>query len=570
MRKVCYSLVVIMSLLLTGCRHEGNSQLYVLEHFIKTNPDSTYSVLQSLKEESEEYDEADRMRYGLMRLQCQNSLGLQFDCKDSINAVVDYFAEHGTYSQSLLATYLMGRACKVAGDEPVAVEWFNKCLSLKASSDSETDYILLSKVHSQLDEIYGDQNLVQFELNELAEAEKCAKLGHDTLLAITYEYLRVNPYYKLGQHDSIFNITSRAREKYLALGMGEKAAEALYMLIEIYLMRGETTRAGQCINVFESESGVFDPDGNIESGREIYYYLKGRYHEMCGHRDSAEYQYRRLLGYSNDVNNTEAAYKGLLSIYRTVGNVDSIGKYADLYCEANDSIHAQNLSQDISRLKAMYDYSEYKSKSEEMKLYVEKTKNKSRTIVFIIAFVLLAGVYAGFAYRRRKQTEINNLLEEYDRTIQIIDALNSDKEEMLRNHQQELNSIMNSLQSKGIDCPESTDGPAIRDEVLSRFKDFCDARPSERMPVSPEDWYRLSQDMSNSDSEFMLFLSKSKLSDNEKRVAILIRLRFTDYQIKCIFDSYGSSLSNYKARINKKLFNGNNARTLRRHIYAWK
>lgn len=92
--------------------------------------------------------------------------------------------------------------------------------------------------------------------------------------------------------------------------------------------------------------------------------------------------------------------------------------------------------------------------------------------MFIIAFVLLAGVYAGFAYRRRKQTEINNLLEEYDRTIQIIDALNSDKEEMLRNHQQELNSIMNSLQSKGIDCPESTDGPAIRDEVLSRFKDF--------------------------------------------------------------------------------------------------
>lgn len=47
-------------------------------------------------------------------------------------------------------------------------------------------------------------------------------------------------------------------------------------------------------------------------------------------------------------------------------------------------------------------------------------------------------------------------------------------------------------------------------------------------------------------------------------------MRFSDYQIKRIFDSYGTDLSNYKARINKKLFSQKGARTLRSLLYAWK
>lgn len=71
----------------------------------------------------------------------------------------------------------------------MAIECFNNCLDLKPSSRTDVDYVQLSKVHSQLDNIYRNQNLVQFELQELKAAENCAKMGGDSLLALTYNYL---------------------------------------------------------------------------------------------------------------------------------------------------------------------------------------------------------------------------------------------------------------------------------------------------------------------------------------------------------------------------------------------
>ena len=92
--------------------------------------------------------------------------------------------------------------------------------------------------------------------------------------------------------------------------------------------------------------------------------------------DSAEWQYRHLLEYDNDINNIEAGYKGLLSIYRNKNNVDSIGKYADLYCEVNDTVHARALSNEIARLKAMYDFTHYQMEAEELKIEMMKASHR--------------------------------------------------------------------------------------------------------------------------------------------------------------------------------------------------
>lgn len=124
----------------------------------------------------------------------------------------------------------------------MAIECFNNCLDLKPSSRTDVDYVQLSKVHSQLDNIYRNQNLVQFELQELKAAENCAKMGGDSLLALTYNYLRVNPYFKLGDMDSVIQITEEVRKQYLSLGMQERAAEVLYMSIDAYLLQRNMIR----------------------------------------------------------------------------------------------------------------------------------------------------------------------------------------------------------------------------------------------------------------------------------------------------------------------------------------
>ena len=158
----------------------------------------------------------------------------------------------------------------------------------------------------------------------------------------------------------------------------------------------------------------------------------------------------------------------------------------------------------------------------------------------------------------------------YDRTLQIIEGLKEDKEEMLRKHQAELESITVQLKDKGLRLSEENPITTISEELLTKFQECADQVIGGTCSVTAEDWHRLLLEMAKIDSKFMLLLSASGLTDKEKRIAVLIRMRFSDYQIKRIFDSYGTDLSNYKARINKKLFSQKGARTLRSLLYAWK
>lgn len=569
--KIILHILLIVSVFsaMAGCQQKKVSYLDELEEIVTTNPDSAYTLLESDREEAKKYTRTDKMRYGLLRLKCQNVLDLPFDSQDSIKIIVDYYSANGSYNEKLLSTYLLGRSYMEKGDDPLAVECFNKCLAFKTNSGKDVDYVQLSKVHSQLYEIFRNQKLHELGLNELNAAKQCAILGADSLLALVYDDLKAQPYYNIGMLDSAINVSITVRDKYLSIGNKKRAAESIYMAFISYIKKKEYDKANYYMDIFERESGAFDSIGNIEPGREIFYYMKGQIYEGLGRLDSAEFQYRRLLAYKQDNNNIEAATKGLLSVYRTRGDRDSIGKYADWYCEANDSAHAQLVSEDVARLKTMHDYSEYKRKSEEMRVEAEKTKRNTMAAVAVAALVLCFLMYRIYLYRKRKQAETERLLEEYDRTLQIIEELNGDKEEMMRSHQAELESIKNSLTAKGVEVTDDKNVVTINKELLRKFADCASVVNGKSRTISSEDWYNLFMEMSNTDAKFMLLLREANLSDAEKKIAVLIRLHFKDYQIKNLLESHGSSISNFKARINKKLFNQSSAKTLRRQVYAY-
>ena len=60
------------------------------------------------------------------------------------------------------------------------------------------------------------------------------------------------------------------------------------VIIEPYLKLGQYDKAKDCILSYEKYSGVFDKNGNIEKGREVFYYDKGLYFMAVNQLDSAE------------------------------------------------------------------------------------------------------------------------------------------------------------------------------------------------------------------------------------------------------------------------------------------
>lgn len=97
--------------------------------------------------------------------------------------------------------------------------------------------------------------------------------------------------------------------------------------------------ARRCIERYEAESGYFDKDGNIEKGREIYYYNKAVFYLGVNKADSAYAYLCKLQQAPEQTLNTRiATARGLSLLYDKLGNADSTAKYALLSYELDDSL----------------------------------------------------------------------------------------------------------------------------------------------------------------------------------------------------------------------------------------
>lgn len=568
MRKIVY--IVISFFLLIGCGESRVSkQLGLLERFIAMNPDSVYNMLEELEYEQNRLDRADKMHYIVLRAQCHNQLDLPFDSLYLLREAADYYEKNGYPNQKLLSRYLLGRAYHVLGDLPMAVETYHDCLTGLDTTGNNLDYIQLSKVHSQLADIYHKQRLSRYELSELRDAERCALIGRDSSIAALYHEIMVKPFDLEGCYDSVITISQESAEIYERLGMKASSARAVGHAIFAYIQMGEYGEAKRCMDVYEKQSNDFDELGNIRKGAEIYYHKKGLYYLGINKTDSAEYYFRRLISDAHDSNDLEAAYRDLLMLYRTVGNKDSIGKYSYLYCEANDSSNKRTIAEDITRIKSIYDYTRYKNEAAQKEIQSQKAHKKMLIIAFLSIMLALCALYFFVQYNERKKDEIGRMLSEYNRVKSLINELEEGRDELLTKHKKELADIEAKLREKGHENDdEQYDG--LDANVVGKFKYVSSLSPTNHdVKINNEDWQLLRKEMMLRDEAFMLFLSKMELSDGERKVAMLIRLRFTDYEIKKIIDAYGSSLTNYKTKINKKLFDCEGCRTLRHKIYTW-
>ncbi len=78
------------------------------------------------------------------------------------------------------------------------------------------------------------------------------------------------------------------------------------------LERGELETAKRYLTQYEAIESVWGEDGNIKEIHRIYYYIKGFLMLKENHLDSAEWMFRKTIGYSFDANIREAGCYGLI------------------------------------------------------------------------------------------------------------------------------------------------------------------------------------------------------------------------------------------------------------------
>ena len=362
-----------------------------------------------------------QMLQQLEQLEQQNRSGVAMLNDSLAESLVNYFDRHGDANERMRSRYILGRTYYCLDELPRALEMYNEAASHADTTSADCDFTRLSRVYAQKADIYHKQVQPRSQLENLRIAERYAYKGKDSLMAIECFSLQSEVFDYLHNPDSVIIVTERASLMFKNIRRINRSFEVLGNEISALVEKEYYQRAKECINGFES-SDLFSPDGDVEEGREVYYYIKGEYYLAVHQLDSAEYMFRKELRDGKDINNQIAGCKGLQKVFEQYKISDSIAKYATLSYELNDSAYSLSEMQNIQKMEASYNYNHIKYMAEKKRLEAERAWLVAALISLLF---LIIGVYYGKKYLGLRKLALDHRLRIAGITLHLKELANS-------------------------------------------------------------------------------------------------------------------------------------------------
>lgn len=515
-----------------------------------------------------------KMRQGLDSINMVNRSGKPFTVTD-VEPYVQFFDKHGEPNDRLLAYYLLGRAYYDHGEAPMALQCYYDAIEKADTTDKNCDYAQLSRVYGQMSDIFYDQLMPEEQLQQIDNAVKYALYAKDTLSSLIYFSQKANAYEWLDMPDSIVAVCERVATSLRKIGRNDYAAIVMSLSIRPLLESHDTAKVRQIIALYDTETSLFDKDGNIETGREIYYNQKGYYYLLKGQTDSAEYYFRKELATGKDFNNQNAGSKGMADLFTLKNQPDSAAKYYQHSYAMNDSMHAEIRAEDIERIQSMYNYSRYQEAAHQE----SEKAGRLRFILYLIAVTAVISIYLIYMYlkqqRRRKVIEIASANAQY---AEILSQYNKSQEEMASlksgyNHyqaekQQEIERLQQLLAVYQEDrtTPEqwNIEHALLNSKIVSHLHQLA----GKAQVATSAEWKDLREVVSEQIPVFYQHITDvhANLTGQEVLVCILCKLRFIPSEMVSLLNLSPQRITNLRSMINQKLFNAKGAQMLESHL----
>ena len=610
MRRLPHILLCLWALcMLIGCAGDGYTPaLRTADSLMNDSPSVALAMLDSLKGEAQGWSRAQRMRYHLLTMKAQNKAYVDFTSDSLAKDVVEYYDNHGTANDRLLAHYLLGCVYRDLGESPHAVDCFLDAAASADTTAKDCDYYTLSSVYSQMADQYRMQLLLSYEIDARWKASRYAGLAKDTLHMIYDMGLVSGAYMLLNKVDSGELIQKQTIQLYRDYGYVQKALEGSTVLMYLYVEKPEKlSEARALMNEYEAECNLFDHEGNLPPAQMQYFYYKGRYYDQLNILDSAEFYYRKVYYPGMSFSIRDAMYRGLLSVFQKHHLSDSIAKYALLFCEANDSSIAKKDQELTAKMSASYNYNRFQKLAQNN----EKRANKNRMIlIIIVGLVIIIALILWNLYqsdKRKKQRELEKLksdyasaTDEYNKNLHTLKLLEethkSTISEMLKEltHTQDENISFRQQLEDQIAQYETTKeeleneneslkekiAKLQKEEVISkyidkskRFKDtaivdrFMLIAESPLMMPEDDEWEELVNTTSDYYPELIRDMDKLQgISIQEIRLCILVAMSIRESDVARMMGVSNQRVTNIKSALNKKLFGDSSARSLYKNL----
>jgi hypothetical protein len=398
-------------------------------------------------------------------------------------------------------------------------------------------------------------------LDSEIKAYKYALLANDSITALIIETSMIEVYKELHETSTAINLSEKVFSAFMDIDEEQQAAISQSAILSEYLNLKQYKKAKDIIDLYVSKSGLFDKEGNIEKGREIFFYLEGRYYLETNNLDSAEYFFRKELHDGNDFNNQNAGAKGLALLYQEKNMPDSAAKYALYAYEMNDSLFAHTATETVERMHAMYDYSNYqeiaRKKTEEAR---EERLNRQIAIGSIVFIVLFFSFVTYFLIRKEKKG-----LKKYLSILQELKQMRYETKS-LKLHETEYRKLILEKEERiaGLEKYASKYGKQLYFTTANAERCLHESVTYKRIAVIAARGQRLTdtdwKDISMIIAEYLpgfedfMEVNRPQLKANEYPLCILLRMHFKAVEIAGMLNLSKSQVSQLCSDIMRKVF----------------
>ena len=519
-------------------------------------------MLDGVKSQLPEFTQAQKMRYELLRHKAMNKACITFTSDSVMKEVVDYYEDHGSANQRMLANYVLGCVYRDMHEVPLALEYYNKATEQADTTAADCDYGTLYRVYSQMGFLFSKQYLPYQLLDAFDKAEKYAYLAKDTLNAIINYQNKGDAYDYLGKKDSVVAINLRSANMFKRIGDNYNAAIALGCNYSYYIEKQDSVNAKKAFEAYFSTG--YEGNSNYGDAKAFLLCEKGTYYMFVSRLDSAFSCLNQSLKLSKSYSNKAAATKVLAQYYARVNKPVLAMKYALKSSEYNDSDLLAVRESQLQQIQAMYNYGRNQEIARKAELKAERITMLVYVLIAggVVIFLLLTYLYLkqlkkkkekilvtkhlyddSLLKLRQKQEELELLRTVNDR--KIADVI-KEKEQTINKLKEDLKDIRDKYSNSSL---SDVDILLKESSIYKRIK-YLELHPKETMREN--DWIELEETIEQLIPSFIPLL-KNRLNVIAYRICLLVKLEISTSSIAILLGLSSSAISKNRKVMLEKL-----------------
>lgn len=519
------------------------------------HPQKALEALDNISPMYASMDKGERMKYEFLYVKAK-AKNYESIAHDSVIVdLADYYHNKGNNKEKMEAYYILGIYYKQKGDAPRALVSFSKSLQYADSARNIRDMML---VHGMLQEVYEEGGMYTDARREMKLAANYGLKCKDTLAALIYKEFEPWYYLQIRDFDSVEIAANRIYKRSTQVKYGRPNTLVLSYSVLSQLEKKNWKKAKRYMDIYERNFA--DPTVNTKGRSAILYDYKAKYYAGIGKLDSALH-FIHLQQRNRCLNNSEQVFRNYMNVYCAMGKVDSVNKYANLFCLYNDSAKANLYAERVTQIKSMYDYTQQQEEA-------FRQRSKSHRLMAALMLVASLGVIVALSLvmlisrnRRRhaeamriEHNEYARLSARYEMVLEQQNMLmlkESEKSEMYDQLQQELEGLRQNMAT--VSATRNKESQMMMEAAaVERLRELIAAggHPSD------EEWKELSKVFEEYDNGFSKWLAdqSGKLNRREMRLCMLSRLHFQPSEAAVLLVTTRQNVTNMRSRMMPKVF----------------